>query len=134
MRVISSSVYHFPYCCTTLNADGRVHTFTCLRLFRLFPHTSFYIFSHLCIPFFCLLLFLLFFYRPFPLSHLCVHLLHRPQLYSFARFIRVSPCLFQFSYVSILAQRQASYNSYTSLLPQNSCYHAYFVHFRMVSS
>ena len=61
MRVISSSVYHFPYCCTTLNTDGRVHTFTCLRLFRLFPHTSFYIFSHLCIPFFCLLLFLLFF-------------------------------------------------------------------------
>ena len=37
-------------------------------------------------------------------------------------------------FVSIHAQRQASYNSYTSLLPQNSCYHAYFDHFRMVSS
>ena len=105
MRVISSSVYHFPYCCTTLNADGRVHTFTCLRLFLLFPHTSFYIFSHLCIPFFYFLLFLLFFYRPFPLSHLCVHLLHRPQLYSSARFIRVSPCLFQFSSQSSLDVR-----------------------------
>ena len=37
-------------------------------------------------------------------------------------------------FVSILAQRQASYNLYTSILPQNSCYHAYFDHPRMVSS
>ena len=48
-------------------------------------------------PFFLLTFVPSFFYRPFPLSHLCVHLLHRPQLYSSARFIRVSPCLFQFS-------------------------------------
>ena len=43
-------------------------------------------------------------------------------------------CLFQFSLVSIFAQRQASYNSYTSLLPHSSCDHAYYVHFGMVSS
>ena len=43
-------------------------------------------------------------------------------------------CLFQFSLVSIFAQRQASYNSYTSLLPHSSCDHAYYVHFGTVSS
>ena len=43
--------------------------------------------------------------------------------FSVSVFIRLDP-----------RQRQASYNLYTSLLPQSSCYHAYFVPFRMVSS
>ena len=65
-----------------------VHTFICPRFFAFFPHTGFYTFSHLRIPFFCFLLFLLFsFPYIFPLSHLSAHLFHRPQLYSSARFI-----------------------------------------------
>ena len=113
--------------------DVSIHLHVCafFVFFLTQVFTSFHICASLFSAYFCSFFF---FNRPFPLPHLCVHLLHRPQLYSSARFIRVSPCLFQFSYVSILAQRQASYNSYTSLLPQNSCYHAYFVHFRMVSS
>ena len=45
--------------------------------------------------------------------------------------MRLSVCLFQFSFAPVLAQPQTSYNSYTSLLPQSSCYRAYFVHFGM---
>ena len=39
---------------TVLSADGRVHTVTCMRLYYLFPHTSFYTFSHLRVPSFVL--------------------------------------------------------------------------------
>ena len=114
---------------------GRVHTFICLRFFAFFPHTSFYAFSHLRIPFFCFLLFLLFIfitvflYLIFPRT--CFIALNFILLRaSFDATISLSVSVF----VSIHAQRQASYNSFTSLLPQNSCYHAYFNHFRMVSS
>ena len=51
---ISSTVYRSPYCQTVLNADGNVETVSCLRLFYLFPHTSFntlFTFAH---PFFLL--------------------------------------------------------------------------------
>ena len=76
-----------------------------------------------------------FFIAIFLYSHLYAHLFYRPQLYSSALHrTRLSPCLFQFSLVSIFAQRQASYNSYTSLLPHSSCDHAYYVHFGTVSS
>ena len=55
---VSSIVYSFSYCHTVLNADRRVHVAKCVRLF---PQTRFYIFSHLCISFFCFLPFLFFF-------------------------------------------------------------------------
>ena len=112
-----------------------VHTFICLCFFAFFPHTSFYTFSHLRIPFFCFLLFLLFIfitvflYPIFPRT--CFIALNFILLRaSFDATISLPVSVF----VSILAQRQASYNLYTSLLPQNSCYHAYFEHLRMVSS
>ena len=110
---ISSTVYRFLYCHTVLNFDGRVHTVTCRRLFHLFPHTSFYTFSHLRILFsasFCS--FPVFFLYTFPLFS-------PPALFfSALHWTRLSPCLFQFSFVSTLAQRQASQNSYTSLPEQ----------------
>ena len=39
---------------TVLSADGRVHTVTCMRLYYLFPHKSFYTFSHLRVSSFVL--------------------------------------------------------------------------------
>ena len=71
---ISFTVYRSPYCHTVLNSDGRVHTVTYLRLFYLFPHTSFYTFSHLHILFFSpssgSFLFFFFFIAIFLYSHL----------------------------------------------------------------
>ena len=114
---ISFPVYRSPYCHTVLNADGRVHTVTYLRLFLSFSSHKFlhlFTFAH---PFFSSFLWFLpfFFHGNFPL---------------FPSF----SCLFQFSLVSIFAQRQASYNSYTSLLLHSSFDHAYYVHFGMASS
>ena len=80
---VSSIVYSFSYCHTVLNADRRVHVAKCVRLF---PHTRFYILSHLRISFICFLSFL-FFYSTFPLSHVYAHLFDCPQLYSCAQFI-----------------------------------------------
>ena len=98
---------------------GRVHTFICLRFFTFFPHTSFYAFSHLRIPFFCFLLFLLFIfitvflYPIFPRT--CFIALNFILLRaSFDATISLPVSVF----VSILAQRQASYNLYTSILPR----------------
>ena len=80
---------------------------------------------HICASLFsCFLLFVLsFFHSTFPLSHLYAHFCHHPQHFFFCtlQLMRLSACLFQFSLVSILAQSQASYNSYISLLPQSSC-------------
>ena len=59
---VSSTVYRSPYCQTVLNADGRVYTVTCVRLFYLFSNTSFYNFSHLRIVFLLLFLFFLSFF------------------------------------------------------------------------
>ena len=135
---ISSTAYRSPFCHTVLNANGRVYTVTCLRFFYLFSHTSstpFHICASLFSPSFCSIIF--FFIVLFLYSHFYAHFFHRPQLYSSTRFIRrdhLLACLLQFSFVSILAQRQASHKSYTSLLPQSSCHHAYFVHYKMVSS
>ena len=78
---VSFTVYRSSYYHTVLNADGRVHTVTCLCLFYLFPYTIFYTFLQLCIPFYSLLVLFLY-------SHLYAHFFHRPQLYSSARFIR----------------------------------------------
>ena len=76
--------------------DVSIHLHVCAFFFFFLTQvfTSFHICASLFSTSFCSFFF---FYRPFPLSHLCVHLLHRPQLYSSAHFIRVSPCLFQFS-------------------------------------
>ena len=52
---ISFTVYCSPYCHTVLNADGRVHTVTCVRLFLSFSSHKFlhlFTFAH---PFFFLL-------------------------------------------------------------------------------
>ena len=115
---ISFTVYRFPYCHTVLNADGRVHTVTYLRLFLSFSSHKFlhlFTFAH---PFFS------------------------PSSGSFLFFYFSS----QFSFIPIffmsisvftplnLCATQASYNSYTSLLPHSSCYHAYYVLFGTVSS
>ena len=132
---VSSTVYHSPYCDTVLNGFWTCPYIYMSVLFCLFPHTSFYAFSHLRIPFFCFLLFLLFIfitvflYPIFPRT--CFIALNFILLRaSFDATISLPVSVF----VSILAQRQASYNLYTSLLLQNSCYHAYFDHLRMVSS
>ena len=130
---VSSTVYHSPYCDTVLNGFWTCPYIYMSALFCLFSSHKFlhlFTFAH---PFF-LLPFVppFYFHYSFPLSHVSAHLFHRAQLYSssFDATISLSVSVF----VSIHAQRQASYNSYTSLLPQNSCYHAYFDHFRMVSS
>ena len=133
---VSFTVYRSPYCHTVLNADGRVHTVTCVRLF--FFLTQVFTPFHICASLF----FspssgsFLFFHCNFPLfPSLRAPLLSPSTLFFCALHrTRLSPCLFQFSLVLIFAQRQASYNSYTSLLRHNSCYHAYSVHFGMVSS
>ena len=111
---VSSTVYHSPYCYTVLNGFW-TWTFICLRFFAFFPHTSFYAFSHLRIPFFCFLLFLLFIfitvflYPIFPRT--CFIALNFILLRaSFDATISLPVSVF----VSILAQRQASYNLYTS--------------------
>ena len=174
---VSFTVYRSPYCHTVLNADGRVHTVICVRLFYLFPHICaslffspssgsflFFFFFFFSSQFSSIPIFTRTSFIPF-YSHIYAHLFY-PILFPYLRapllshfipiftrtsFIfyllspstlffykllrtRLSPCLFQFSLVSIFAQRQASYNSYTSLLPHSSCDHAYYVHFGMVSS
>ena len=128
----SFTVYRSPYCHTVLSADGRVHTVTCVRLFLSFSLHKFlhlFTFAHpflWFLPFFSLQFsFIPIFTRTSLILNFIFCALHRTQL---------SPCLFQFSFVSIFAQRLASYNSYTSLLSQSSCYYVYFVHFTMVSS
>ena len=74
LRLSCVSSTDYPYCYTVLNADGRVHTVTCVRLFYLFPCISFYTvsymriaFSHslfLIVPFFIFYFFSAFSYRP----------------------------------------------------------------------
>ena len=94
--------------------DVSIHLYVC-AFFAFFPHTSFYAFSHLRIPFFCFLLFLLFIfitvflYPIFPCT--CFIALKFILLRaSFDATISLPVSVF----VSILAQRQASYNLYTS--------------------
>ena len=129
---VSSTIYRSPYCPKVLNADGRVNT-VC-AFFTFFPPTSFTTIS-ICASLFSPS------FRSFPFFQ-------RTTIPNFLRtsfialnfiLLRASldatiSLLFQFSFVSILAQPQASYNSYTSLLPQSSSSHAYFVYFGMVSS
>ena len=134
---VSFTVYRSPYCHTVLNADGRVHTVLCVRLFYLFPHICASLFFLLpLVPSF--FFFFFFFIAIFLYSYMYAHLFYllSPSTLFFYKLLRtrLSPCLFQFSFVLIFAQRQASYNSYTSLLTHSSCYHAYDVHFGMVSS
>ena len=113
---------------------------TCSYCYMCAPFLSFS--SHLRIPFFSpssgsfLFFFFFFFHLNFPLFLYVRAPLLSPSTLFFYKLLRtrLSPCLFQFSFVLIFAQRQASYNSYTSLLPHSSCYHAYYVHFGMVSS
>ena len=127
---ISSTVCRSPYCHTVLNADGLVHTFAPSLPFSLhkFLHLFTFVRPFLLLPFVPSLFFIVIFLY----SHLNAHFFHRPQLYSSAGFIRRDYLLF--SFVWILAQRHASYNSYTSLLPHSSFYHVYFIIFRIVSS
>ena len=74
LRLSCVSSTDYPYCYTVLNADGRVHTVTCVRLFYLFPCISFYTVSHmriafshslfLIVPFFIFYFYSAFSYRP----------------------------------------------------------------------
>ena len=110
---VSFTVYRSPYCHTVLNADGRVHTVIRVRLFLSFSSHQFlhlFTFAH---PFFFSFLWFLpffFFHRNFPLfPSLRAPLLPPSTLFFCALHrTRLSPCLFQFSLVSIFAQRQAS--------------------------
>ena len=110
---VSFTVYCSPYCHTVLNADGRVHIVTCVRLFYLFPHTSFYTFSHLRIPlFFSFLWFLPFFFSS--------------QFSFIPIFTRIS--FIALNFVLLRASQDAT-------ISLSCCFdHAYYVHFGMVSS
>ena len=99
---VSSTVHRSPYCQTVLNADGRVYTVTCVRLFYLFSNTSFYNFSHLRIVF---LLLFLFFIVLFLYLILYTYFFHRPQLYSSSRFIRRNYPLVCFNFHSSQSSR-----------------------------
>ena len=104
---ISFTVYCSPYCHTVLNADGRVHTVTCVRLFLSFSSHKFlhlFTFAH---PFFFLLPLVssFFFIAIFLYSHLYAHLFYRPQLYSSARFIGRDYLLVCFSFHSSQSSR-----------------------------
>ena len=79
---ISSTAYRSPFSHTVLNADGRIHAVTCVRLFFSF---SLYKFLHLLTFAHFFFLRPSFFQRTFPLSHLNFH---RPKLHSSARFNR----------------------------------------------
>ena len=86
--IVSSTVYHSPYCYTVLNGFWTCPYIYMSALFCLFSSHKFlhlFTFAH---PFF-LLPFVppFYFHYSFPLSHLSAHLFHRPQLYSSARFI-----------------------------------------------
>ena len=73
---ISFTVYRFPYCHTVLNADGRVHTVTYLRLFLSFSSHKFlhlFTFAH---PFFFSFLWFLPFFLFFIAIFLYSHLFH----------------------------------------------------------
>ena len=88
---LSFSVLH-----TVLNADGRVHTVTCVRLFLSFS-------SHLRIPFFSpssgsFLFF--FFISIFLYSYIYAHLFYLPQLYSSTSFLGRDYLLVCFSFHS----------------------------------
>ena len=124
---VSFTVYRSSYYHTVLNADGRVHTVTCLCLFYRFLTQCF-------TPFYnCAFLFTAYSFFSFI------------PIFTRTSFIVLNFILLRASldatislFVSVfirlnLAQRQASYHSYTSLLPL-FIYHAYFVQCRMVSS
>ena len=133
----SSTAYRSPYCHTVLNANGRVYTVKCLRFFYFFPHTSstpFHICAFLFSASFCSIPF--FFIVIFLYSHIYAHFFHRPQLYFSASFIRRDYLLVCYSFRYSQSSRNVRLltKSYTSLLPQSSCHHAYFVHYKMVSS
>ena len=96
---VSSTVYHSPYCYTVLNGFWTCPYIYMSALFCLFSSHKFlrlFTFAH---PFF-LLPFVppFYFHYSFPLSHLSVHLFHRPQLYSSARFIWCDYLLACFSF------------------------------------
>ena len=132
---VSSTVYHSPYCYTVLNGFWTCPYIYMSALFCVFSSHKFlrlFTFAH---PFFLLPFVLPFYFHysfPYPIfPRTCFIALNFILLRaSFDATISLPVSVF----VSILAQRQASYNLYTSLLPQNSCYHAYFDHLRMVSS
>ena len=97
-----------------------VHTFICPRFFAFFPHTSFYTFSHLRIPFFCFLLFLLFsffFSVYFSFIPSFRALVSSPSTLFFCalHLTRLSPCLFQFS-----SQSSRKVRLLTTHIPPNS--------------
>ena len=103
---ISFTVYRSPYCHTVLNADGRVHTVTCVRLFLSFSSHKFLHLFTIAHPFFFSPTsgsFLFFFHHNFPLfPSLRAPLLSPSTLFFCALHrTRLSPCLFQFSLVSI---------------------------------
>ena len=103
---ISFTVYRSPYCHTVLNADGRVHTVTCVRLFLSFSSHKFLHLSHLRIPFFSPSSgSFLFFIAIFLYSPLYARIFYRPQLYSSARFIGRDYLLVCFSFHSSQSSR-----------------------------
>ena len=130
---VSSTVHRSPYCQTVLNADGRVYTVTCVRLFYLFSNTSFCNFSHLRIVFLLLFLFFLSFFSfisSFTLTSFIVlnFILLRASLdttisLSVLIFIRLNPRatsgFFHLMYHLTLLPPPP---------PLSSCYHVYFVH------
>ena len=96
---VSSTVYHSPYCDTVLNGFWTCPYIYMSALFCLFSSHKFlrlFTFVH---PFF-LLPFVppFYFHYSFPLSHFSVHLFHRPQIYSSARFIWCDYLLACFSF------------------------------------
>ena len=82
-----------------LTVFGRVHTFICLRFFTFFPHTSFYAFSHLRIPFSASFCSFFLFSLQFSFIPSFRALVSSPSTLFFCalHLMRLSPCLFQFS-------------------------------------
>ena len=131
---VSSTVNRSPYCQTVLNADRRVYTVTCVRLFYLFSNTSFYSFSHLRIAFSSILPFFIvcFLYFMFSYSSFIVlnFILLRASLDA---TISLSVLIF----IRLIPRATSGFFQLMYLLtppPLSSCCHAYFVHVRMVSS
>ena len=109
---MSFIVYCSPYSHTVLEADGHVHTVTCLRPFLPFStHRFLYLFTF-ARPFF-LLPFVpsLFFHHTFPLFPSLRALLSSPPTLFFCALHETQLSLFKFSFVLILTQRHASYIS-----------------------
>ena len=128
---ISFTACRSPYSHTVLNADGRIHAFTCVRLFFIFFLTQVFTPFNICASLFFSVL-------PFFNVVFLYPILTR------TTFIALNFILLHASIdatislsVSVLIRlnpRATSGFLHTPLLPQSSCHHAYYVHFRIVLS